>query len=89
MKRAKARATIDDCQTREIMDSSASRMAVGKLVPWMQAVALRLSGGNQRVAKRMFGAALLNIANRDISRFQDDDGFLKKVILKAMEYELE
>jgi hypothetical protein len=54
VKRPKGGATIEECQTREIMESSASRRAVGKLVPWMHAEALRLPGGNQRVAEMLF-----------------------------------
>jgi hypothetical protein len=71
------------------MESSASRRAVGKLVPWMQAEALRLSGGNQRVAEMLFKAGMENLQGRDVSRFEGDDTFLRKVIARAMEYELE
>jgi hypothetical protein len=75
---------IAEEQEREFTQSSATRQAVGKLVPWLIATSNRLAGGNKAIANKLFEHARRTMDDLDVTRFGEDSALLRKLLVKAM-----
>jgi hypothetical protein len=75
---------ITERQMAILTQSGDTRRAVGRLLNWLVAEVERRSAGCRLKSRELFARAQRTLDEVDVTRFEDDDAFLRQLLTEAL-----